>query len=523
MTSRTPITRLPTFRVPLAVLLGAIACWFVFSWTQPAGPGLDPDAVQYVSAAKSFATHGTFQVPDDSWDSPDSVDPLTHFPPGLSTVLAAPVALGADPLQAARVVNGVAALVTIGMVFLFVSWAEGRAAGTVAAIAVAVTPAVSYVFLDVLSEPLFFALMLVTLACMVWRPRSPLWAGLGAAAAAMVRYAGVSVIAAVGVWSLLLPGTLRERVRRAMVALVPGAIALGAWMVRTRLETNGGGIREFKVYGQIVPTLDEGVRTLVGWSAPLVGGLWRIAPAIVAACAVLVLARDAMRRWSVRERLSGTWSRADRSGPPGPPGPRAAFAVAATLVLAACYVAVVVMARLFADPGIPLDERLLSPLMLLAIVAIVITLSNGWRVWRRTARIVAAVLLVCWAGASAWVTAQEGAYAVDTGNDYADESWFGSPLIAWVRDHAAGRELYTNYPTALYFHADRWARLMPKAPTPDTARAFADVVAQTHGLIVAFNRSSRFAASATALMQLVPPPIHVVVRTHDGAIYELPR
>src|SRR6185312_5568301 len=70
MPSRTSTTPLPTFRVPLAVLLGAIACWFVFNWTQPAGPGLDPDAVQYVAAAKSLAANGTLEVPDDSWDSP---------------------------------------------------------------------------------------------------------------------------------------------------------------------------------------------------------------------------------------------------------------------------------------------------------------------------------------------------------------------------------------------------------------------------------------------------------------------
>ena len=518
MPSRTSTTPLPTFRVPLAVLLGAIACWFVFNWTQPAGPGLDPDAVQYVAAAKSLAANGTLEVPDDSWDSPDSVEPLSHFPPGLSTVLAAPVALGADPVQAARVVNGIAALVLLALVFMLVSWAEGRAAGAVAAIAVAVTPEVAFQFLDVLSEPLFFALMVTTLACMIWRPRSPIWAGVAASAAALVRYAGVSVIAAAGVWSLLLPGTRRERIRRAVTAGIPGVVALGAWMIRTRLETHGEGIRHFSVYGQIAPTLREGVRTLAGWSAPLADGAWRAIPAVIAACALVVLARDVLRRWAVRDRLL-----ASRSATVGDGAERARLVVAATLVMAACYVAVVVAARLFADPAIPLDERLLAPLMLLAMVALVVTVSNGWRVWRRPARVVAAVLLLGWTAASAWATAQEGSYAVETGNDYADQMWFGSPLIAWVRDHGAGRELYTNYPTALYFHANRFARALPQAPRPDTARAFADTVAREHGLIIAFDRASRFAASPTALMQLVPPPVHVVLRTHDGAIYELPR
>ena len=518
MPSRASTTPPPTFRVPLAVFLGAIACWFVFNWTQPAGPGLDPDAVQYVAAAKSLASKGTLEVPDNSWDSPDSVEPLAHFPPGLSTVLAAPVALGADPVQAARVVNGVAALALIAIVFMLVSWAEGRTAGTVAAIAVAVTPAVAFVFLDVLSEPLFFALTVTALAFMIWRPRSPVLAGIAAAAASLVRYAGVAVIAAAGVWSLLLPGTLRERIRRAVVAGIPGAVAFGAWMIRTRVETQGEGIRHFSVYGQIAPTLREGVRTLSGWSAPLVDGAWRAIPAIIAVCALAVLARDVLRRWNVRDRVLGK-----RAAIPDDGAGRSRLVVAATLVMAACYVAVVVTARLFADPAIPLDERLLAPLMLLVMVALVVALADGWRVWHRSARIAAAVLFAAWAGASAWATAQEGSYAVETGNDYADLSWFGSPLIAWVREHGEGRTLYTNYPTALYFHANRFSRTLPQAPRPDTARAFADTVAQEHGLIVAFNRASRFAASPTALMQLVPPPVHVVYRTYDGAIYELPR
>ncbi len=520
MSLRTRPTRLPSFRVPLAVLLGAVACWFVFEWTQPAGPGLDPDAVQYVAAAKSLAAHGTLEVPDDSWDSPDSAEPLAHFPPGVSTVLAVPVALGADAVQAARVVNGVAALALIAIVFLVASWAEGRVTGTIAAIAVAVTPAVAYVYLDVLSEPLFFALMAVALACMIVRPRSPVAAGVAAASSALVRYAGVSVVAAVGVWGFALPGTLRERVRRAAAGVAPGAIALLAWMIRTRHETHGGGIREFSVYGQIAPTLHEGARTVVAWTAPLVGGLWRVIPAVIAAVAFVALGRDAARRWAIRERVFGRRAAPATSETADD---RTSRAVAAIGVMAVCYVAVVVSARMFADPAIPLDERLLSPLMLLVIMAVVIAVGNGWRVWRRPARVAAAILLVAWCGASAWATAQQGSYAVDTGNDYADENWVGSPLIAWVRDHAAGRPLYTNYTTALYFHANRWSRALPQAPTRDTAQAVAEVVAREHGLIVAFNRSSQFAATPTALLQLVPQRVHLLVRTHDGAVYELMR
>ena len=201
----------------------------------------------------------------------------------------------------------------------------------------------------------------------------------------------------------------------------------------------------------------------------------------------------------------------------------AARAAAAPVVMADCYGGVVVSARLFACPSIPLDDRILAPFVFLIAIGTVVAVADGWRYWGRTQRAVAVLLVGAWCAASGWATAQEGIYAVETGNDYADFAWSGSPLVAFVRDHAAGRALFTNYPTALYFHADRWSRVMPMAPRRDTASAFADTVLARHGLIVAFDKSTEFVTSPAALLQVLARPVRVVLRTHDGAIYELLR
>lgn len=504
--------RLPSFRVPLGVLLGAVACWLIIVVTAPPGPGLDPDSVQYVAAARSLATNGTLRVPDADWDSPDSIEPLSHFPPGLPVVLAAPTALGADPVQSARAVNALAAFAVILAVFLLVSAAtarapgHGRLAGATAAVLVAVTPGVGYVFMDVLSEPLFLVLMVAVLAMMAAPRGRPLTVGLVAAAATMVRYAGVALVMAAAVWWALAPGTLGQRLRRAVTAGAPGVLALGAWMIRTHIVTHGEGIREFSVYRQIAPTLHEGARTLAMWAAPALGGPWRDAAALIVLAALVALAMDAVRHW--------------RSGA----GLAAAPRLAAALVLTAvCYVAVVVSARLFADPAIPLDDRLLAPLTLMVAVAVATATVDGWRHWGHRGRTAAAVLLGAWCVGSAWTSTQNGLYALGTGNDYADVGWSGSPLVAWVREHGAGRPLFTNHPTALYFHAQRWSRVMPTLARPDTARAFADTVASRNGLVVAFATSTEFTASPTALLQLVRHSVRLVARTRDGAIYELRR
>lgn len=514
MGSRSSPSLAPSFRIPLAVLLGAVACWLTLAVTEPPGPGLDPDSMQYVAAARSLAARGTLEVPDVNWDSPDSAEPLSHFPPGVSAVLAVPTALGAPPVQSARALNSLAALAMMVIVFLIVSAAvahepgRGRLAGVAAAVMVGVTPAVAYVFMDVLSEPLFLALMAGTLAAMTARRARPLVAGIAAAAATMVRYAGVALVVAVVLWWIILPGTIQQRLRRAVTAAAPGVIALGAWMIRTHFITHGEGIREFSVYRQIGPSLREGARTLATWAVPVVTGGGRVVLALIVLAALTMLTVDAVRRW----RHGGLGI--DHGAP---------RLVAALILMAVTYVGVVVSARLFADPAIPLDNRLLAPLMFAAVLAVVTAAADGWPHWRRWERAAAGVLFGAWCLGSGWTTVQSGIYALETGNDYADLAWSGSPLIAWVRDHGTGRPLFTNHPTALYFHADRWSRVMPEVPRRDSARAFADTVASRHGLVVGFTMSTRFATSPTALLQLVPLSVRLVTRLPDGAIYELRR
>ena len=62
----------------------------------------------------------------------------------------------------------------------------------------------------------------------------------GPALAAMTRYAGISAIGAVALWSVARRGTLAERLRRGAWALLPAAVLEGLWFVRTKLVVHGG-------------------------------------------------------------------------------------------------------------------------------------------------------------------------------------------------------------------------------------------------------------------------------------------
>ena len=494
------------WRVLPALLAGLAAFCLVWLITAPPGPGLDPDSMSYVSASESLVHHGVLRVPAFyDWASPDSTEPLAHFPPGLPTALAIPRILGAPEPTAARLVEATAAFVTAATVCLMVASASGAAAGALAVLMVFATPAIVGTHLSILSEPLFYALLALTLASMVWRPDHPLLAGIVAAAGSLVRYAGLSLVGAAVLWMFARGGSARDRLRRALVAALPTIVAFGAWLVRTRWET-GGGVRDVSVYSGFAATVQQGVDTMASWLAPaLDDGPWRSVVALVGLAALIALVAAAARRLARAgdDRARGTVPRR---------------LLAATSMLAVVYVAFVVLSRLFADGAIPFDDRILSPLILLLEIATVVSLAAWWRPQRIMLRAVAASALLVWWGASLVVSWRDVRDALTDGADYADTRWRTSPLVAWARGDGAGCAIFTNHPTALYFQAHRFSRGTPLDQPSDTLRALADTIAARGGALVAFDeRNEEFAIPPDSVLRALS--LRPALRTTDGAVW----
>jgi len=257
-------------RLLLSLIAGAAAAWGTLAVTEPLGPGLDPDGMSYVHAARSLVHQGEMRDVRDDWVSADSTRPYTRWPPAYPAAIALPVAAGMPAVQGARAVMAASAFAALATLVWLVGGAAGTGAGAVLALALLLTPAMAYVHESVLSEPLFLAALAATLAMMA-RPRpAPLRAGAAAAAASMVRYAGLSAIAAAAAWELLRAGTVRDRVRRAALAAAPGALVNLWWWTRAARLGGRTAVRHFSVYGQVGPTLLEGGRKVTEWLAPAI-------------------------------------------------------------------------------------------------------------------------------------------------------------------------------------------------------------------------------------------------------------
>ena len=452
----------------VTVLTGAVACGAVLAITEPPGPGLDPDTMSYVGAAEALARHHTLRIPAGPWSDPDSTAALGHFPPGFPLAIAAPVMLGAPPVQAARGVEAVSAFATVALAAWLVATAAGAGAGLLAGAVFLVTPSFAFDHWQIVSEPLCIALLMATLVLMV-TSRRPWTYGLAAAAAGLVRYAAFASTAAVALWAYGLPGSRAGRWRRAAVAAAPSVVLQLVWWLRTTAES--GEVRHFGLRGAWGPTLRELAGTLGAWLAPSVSPAWLAAPVAVAVggFALTVVARAA---------------RGDAAGSTPAATPRRV--VGAAGVLMACYAALVLFSRLFVDLTIPLDVRLLSPFIVLAQLAAVTAFGAAWRGWRRAARVAAALVWSLWLAGSARATVVAVRDALDGGWGYASDEWRASPLGEYLRTRAADAAIFSNNPATAYFVTGRPSRDVPGTLDEDSVAAFGRVLRERRGVLVRF-------------------------------------
>ncbi len=455
-------------------MFGVAAFALTLNVTDPPGPGLDPDGAFYLGGAKSIAGGHGFRAPIALWSSPDTTAPIDHFPPGLSTAIAIPTAAGMPPVQGARLVNALSAFVTLTIAVWLAAAAAGPGTALALGLALLVTPALVADHLDVLSEPLFLACVMLALLAMVRDPERPLGAAVAAAVASLVRYAGLGISGAVVLWAFFQPANLATRVRRATIAALPTLILQGAWVVRARSLGGRKAIRQFAVYTRGFGTdLAQGWTTISNWLVPLDEPQRGIHPRLIAVGAIVVLAAiiavgAMMARHAAKESI-------------------AARVLAASGLLAVCYVGLVVVSRLLADPLIPFDERLISPIMLLTELAVAVAAAAFWRFTADPTRIALLGSLAIWCAAAAGVSGNYVHCALTNGNDLAGDQWRNSSLVDWVRRHARGAPLYSDWPAAVNFYLDRPARDLPFGNTPTNMRAFADTIRARHAVILDFD------------------------------------
>lgn len=482
----------------LSLVMASVAFAGVLWVTAPPGPGVARASATYLGAAESLVEGTGYRMPTAAWNAPESTTVLTHYAPGFPMAIALPVVMGFPPLQGARLVEALAAFVTVAVLVALVGDAAGMGTALAFGVALLVTPVLVDLHLMVLSEPLFLAMIALTLAAMVAAPETPLFSGVCATLAMAVRYSGVGVVAGVVVWALLGRGSRRDRVRRAVLALLPSLVVVVAGFLVAH-SAGGTTARRLGIYGGLGGALAEAGRTVAYWlvptAEPAAWTWWLSVPAAVVLVAVLVAgARRARRLWELLPQDLPMQSSTNV------PQLVAARALGAGAVLGGSYAAALLASRLFVDGSFTFETRLLSPLILIAMLAFAVAAAAWWRSAGRAPRLVLALLLLAWAAGSLAATRTLVHESLTDGLDFAGYAWRGSSLLEWVRADGGGRPVYSNWPEVAYLYLDRPARGVPAPGDRGALRAFGDAVAAHNGVVLLWGADNPGFVSSDSLV-----------------------
>lgn len=502
-----------------AILAGVIA--FILVLLSPESPEMvhSGDGVAYLGAAESLVRDGSYRVPMTHATNADSSEALAHYPPGFSTVIAVPVALGAPPWQGARLARAFGAFLLVTSSVLIGISLAGVGTGVLMAVALFATPSVVFSYLISLSEGFFLGLVGVTVALMILRPRGALAYGLTAAAALITRYVGVALTGAVSLWAFAQPGTLSQRFRRALVAGLPSVVVQGAWMLHLRGEPRG--MRPFGVYGELLPVLRNWVGAVAMWLAPEVPN-----PALRIAIKILLFAAFATMVIVVLRRLAV--ARSDSTPTAFPVSPYARLLLA-SVVFIILYSIVYVLARLFADWQLNAERRYLGPVDALVSISIAAVTAAWWRLHAGARRWAGAVVFTMWLALSFAGSAIVVRQARADERTW-DEKFARSNLLAWIQSEGNQREIFTNWGAPVYLYAHRPVRELPFVFDTGRIVELGRILAKRCGVVVYFREKSmrgmmpdhliaRFAEpdSIAAFLQL-----REVARLPDGVVWEPP-
>jgi len=445
----------------LGLLLLCLAALSVLSLQYRYGIGVTPDSAYFVSAADSLLSGNGLTTNIDGVRSP-----LTHHPPLYPSLLAAGRAIDGSLFLAATTINFISLLACVLAVYIFITQNASPGWAVVAALVLACSTgfyAVHY-FLETDGPAIPFML-----AGICWlsefertkQSRNALYAGLALSAAALIRYAYLAFIPAACLVIVLDTGIARRK--RLQSALLLAAFACGPVFIAILHNVLVGGSatnRILAIHLIGLPRLEEGADYLSSWLLP-----YRFP--ILVRSVILGAAGSFGIVLAIRSRLKN------------------ALRITACFLLA--YIGLLVVSISFFDRATPLDERLLTPAIVLLCIHLTLVCSWLWSRPSRAVRIAAAifVLLPCCVGLMRLLPETAVLYKFENqGHSVSELRDDFRNVLPILRGLPANATIYSNVANDIYLVSNRAARNLPTVDgyTDGRPRTEAEISAQVGGM-----------------------------------------
>jgi 4-amino-4-deoxy-L-arabinose transferase-like glycosyltransferase len=439
----------------LALGLIALLSMILIIQTTPNGLGLSDDSIAYLAGARSMVAGDGYR---EAWLA--SNQPVTHFPPAFSSVLAFFGMFGIDPLRGARWVNAFlfganAALLGI------LGWrmTPSLIAGLVLAALFATSSEMFQIHAVTMSEPLFIFLSLLSFWMFdLYFEREHHWWWLVACAvfagmAYLTRYAGLGLAATFVVALLILHGDWKKRLTGVgifLASVLPWALG---WALRNRLVAGNATNRAFAWHPLTAENIDPGLRVFSEFFLPVES--WRREifkqPGMIETMIALVL--GAVLVWVM---ITG-WKYLSKPQP-AEGGKEAKEVISFTTGLYIfAYLAAIIASMLMFDAATKFKLRILAPVLVSLLVLLV---SSG--IWaRHRRRDVVVGLTILFLAVSVYKQAVTVSNWSQSGLGYASFQWYDSKAMAFLRELPEDVMIYTNEPGAVYLYTGRGSYVLP--------------------------------------------------------------
>ena len=449
------------FRIPprlasfIALCLIAVFGVVLVLRATPNGLGLSDDSIAYIAGARSMAAGDGYR---EAWLA--SNQPVTHFPPAFSSVLAFFGLFGADPLRAARWVN--ALLFGLNAALLgILGWrmTPSLTAGVVLAALFVASGEMFSVHAVAMSEPLFIFLSLLSF----WmfdlyfeRHHHWLWmigCGTFVGMAYLTRYAGLALVATFVVALLILHTNWKKRLTSIGIFLASVIPWVLGWSIRNRLIAGNATNRAFAWHPLTSENIDPGLRVFSDLFIPI-ESLRRVIfrqPGIIEGMIMLIL--GGVFVWVIVTGLKYlSKPQQERTGIEA----REVLSFTTGLFIFA-YLASIVSSMLMFDAATKFKLRILSPVLVsLLILAVVFGI---WMRSRRRDVVIVLTLLVL--GISIYKQSVTLTTWAKSELGYASFQWYDSKAIDYLSELPDDVMIYTNEPGAVYLYTGRGCYVLP--------------------------------------------------------------
>ncbi len=459
----------------IALGLIALSALGVLLYSTPEGLGLSDDSIGYIAGARSILSGQGYR---EAWLA--SNGPVTHFPPGFSSLLALIGLSGLDPLRGARFLN---ALLFGANAFLLgiIGWRMTRSqiAGVVLALLFTVNASLFNTHAVAMSEPLYIFFSLV--AFLTFSKYYEAYSGVQELAPAsgsklpdstwlistgvltaltyLTRYAGLALLATFLVALILLHDTWKKKLISAGIFLASFMPLILAWSLRNKLVADNATNRTLVYHPLSAENIETGIYNLSAFFIPVETWRREVTKDPNVFIGFLSLITLALLIWVVDKGLKKFLQ-------PASGRPEVLSFTNALYVFG--YLASIISSMMLFDASTKFKLRILSPVYVALLILLVLFGTWLWSkrtfLWRGLVVIATLFIFVF----SFYDISSVVKKLHKSGQGYASFQWYDSKAMDFLSELPEGIRIYTNQPGPVYLYTNRPSYVLPDLIDPVT-------------------------------------------------------